>query len=100
MKKLDRTRPFGEIFGRSEDGHRFEQDGVKFGPDGFELAPLDTDTPVEPEAETGPPVVEAEPGLPEKGAEEDQDQTQPVPVPGALFGEPEATTGKEKTGRK
>jgi hypothetical protein len=37
MKQLDRNRNYAEIWGDSEDGHKFEQDGLKFGPDGTEM---------------------------------------------------------------
>jgi hypothetical protein len=39
MRKLDRTRPFGEVCGPSSDGHKYEQDGIIFGPDGVEMVP-------------------------------------------------------------
>jgi len=39
LKKLDRSKPFAEIFGPSANGHRFEQNGINFGPDGLEMVP-------------------------------------------------------------
>lgn len=42
-RQLDRTRPYGEVCGGSSNSHRFEQDGILFGPDGVEmLPPVDT----------------------------------------------------------
>lgn len=37
MKKLDRSKPFDELFGFGENGERYKQDGVYFTHDGEEV---------------------------------------------------------------
>lgn len=36
-KKLDENQPFGTVAGKTEDNTRYIQDGVRFGPDKFEI---------------------------------------------------------------
>lgn len=50
MSKLDRKKPFGEVFGGSE-GYRYEQDGKRFDHDGNEVGTS------KPAGDGGTPVV-------------------------------------------
>lgn len=37
MSKLDRSKPFAEVFGVGDVAHRYEQDGKKFDHSGHEI---------------------------------------------------------------
>jgi len=54
LKELNRSKPFAEVCGGFTD-HKYEQDGIKFGPDGMEIParshkahqPMSPEAPVE-----------------------------------------------------
>ena len=64
MSKLDRSKPFAEVFGVGDVAHRYEQDGKKFDHSGHEIVSGRSPAQQKPAA---PPVIPAVPRAPSGG---------------------------------